>query len=105
MTNDAVPDLAGLCADLAEELDEVVGSADGDSVAYARGGSVFARVTGSALEVRLPADIAEAAMRTADTAAGGEPGWIRFTPTDSERYVIDRAAAWFETAARHAAAK
>ncbi len=105
MTNEAAPDLAGLCADLAEELDEVAGSADGDGVAYARGGAVFARVSGSTLEVRLPADIAAAAMRTTDTAAGGEPGWIRFTPQDSERHVMDRATAWFQTAARHAAAK
>ncbi len=105
MTNDAAPDLAGLCADLAEELDEVAGSADGDGVAYARGGVVFARVSSSTLELRLPADIADAALRTTDTAVGGEPGWVRFSPEDSERHVIDRAAAWFQTAARHATAK
>ena len=105
MMNDAAPDLASLCADLADELDDVTGSAEGDVVAYARGGSVFARVAGSTLEVRLPADIAEAALRTTDTAAGDEPGWIRFAPRDSERHVIDRATAWFLTAARHANGK
>ncbi len=102
MTNDAVPDLAGLCADLADELDEVSRSVHGEVVAYARGGAVFARVSGTALEVRLPADIAAAALRTTDTSAGSEPGWVDFTPKDDERHVGDRAAAWFQTAWRHA---
>jgi hypothetical protein len=102
MTNDVAPDLAGLCADIAEELDEVSHSADGDEVAYSRAGAVFARVLGSRLDVRLPADIAEAALRTTDTDAGAGPGWVRFAPTSSERHVLDRAAAWFQTAWRHA---
>jgi hypothetical protein len=108
MTNDGAPDLAGLCADLADELtdelDEVSSSADGDVVSYARGGAVFVRVSGSSLEVRLPADIAEAALRTPDTALDPDDrGWLRFTPKDDERHAVDRAAAWFQTAWRHAA--
>ena len=103
MTNDGAPDLTGLCAELADELDEVSSSADGDVVAYARGGAVFARVSGPTFEVRLPADIAEAALRTPDTALDPDDrGWLRFTPKD-ERHAIDRAAAWFQTAWRHAA--
>ena len=104
MTIDGAPDLAGLCAELADELDEVSSAADGDVVAYARGGAVFARVAGSTFEVRLPADIADAALRTPDTALDPEDrGWLRFTPTDDERHATDRAAAWFQTACRHAA--
>ena len=104
MTNDGTPDLAGLCAELADELDEVSGSADGDAVAYRRGGAVFARVSGSTLEVRLPTDIADAALRTPDTALDpADRGWVRFTPADDEHHVTDRATAWFHTAWRHAA--
>lgn len=102
MTNDGAPDLAGLCAQLADESDEVSSSADGDATAYSRGGVAFARVAGSRLEVRLPGDIAEAALRTPDTARADERGWITFTPADAERHVTDRAEAWFYTAWRHA---
>jgi len=103
MTNDAAPDLAGLCADLAQELDEVSSTTDGDAVAYSMGGAVFARVSGPALEVRLPVDIAAAALRTPDTALDPDDrGWIRFTPKDDEQHVTDRAKAWFQTAWRHA---
>jgi len=103
MTNEAAPDLAGLCADLADELDEVSGSTDGDAVAYSRGGAVFARTSGAVLEVRLPTDIAEAALRTPDTALDPDDrGWVRFTPADDERHVTDRATAWFQIAWRHA---
>jgi len=103
MTDNAAPDLAGLCADVAAELEEVTSSADGGVTSYARGTAVFARVTDARLEVRLPADIAEAALRTPDTVLDPEDrGWVRFTPPDSERHVTDRASAWFEIAWRHA---
>jgi hypothetical protein len=103
MTADKMPDLAGLCADLAEELDDVTSSADGEMVTYVRGGTEFARVSGPTLAVRLPDDIADAALRTPDTALDADDrGWLRFTPAHDERHVIDRAAAWFQTAWRHA---
>ena len=102
MDEEGAPDLTDLCAELAGELDEVTGTSDGDAAVYVRGGVVFARVSGSALEVRLPADIAEAAARTTDTFPMDESGWIRFAPTTAERHVTDRAEAWFVTAWRHA---
>jgi hypothetical protein len=105
MTNDGAPDLAGLCSGLADELDEVTSTADGDVTSYQRGGAVFARVSGTSLDTRLPEDIGAAALRTRDTAPAGERGWIRFTPGDDERHVIDRATAWFQTAWRYADAK
>ena len=103
MTDTSRPDLAGLCADLSAELDEVSSSTDGDVVAYSRGGAVFARVSGAMLAVRLPVDIAEAALRTPDTTIDPhDRGWVLFTPRADERHVTDRAAAWFETSWRHA---
>jgi len=55
------------------------------------------------MQVRLPTDIAEAALRTPDTMLDPDDrGWLRFTPRDVERHVIDRATAWFQTAWRHA---
>jgi hypothetical protein len=104
MNDNATPDLAGFCAELADELDEVTSTAEAGATAYARGGAVFARVDGATLQVRLPADIAEAALRTPGTALDPDDrGWVRFTPGDGEQHVTDRAAAWFQTAWRHAA--
>jgi hypothetical protein len=100
------PDLMVLAADLAAELDEVGSAGDGGVVTYRRGSTVFARVSADAMEVRLPADIADAAMRTPDTAALPEGvGWLRFTPVGRERHVVDRATAWFQMAWRHAAGR
>ena len=102
MTDDGAPDLAGLCADVASELDEVSSSPDGDTLTYRRGSVTFAHVSRSTLEVRLPADIGEVALRTPDTTTADAAGWVRFTPSDAERHVTDRATAWFQTAWRHA---
>ncbi len=103
MHDDAAPDLEDLCAEVAAELDEITSAADRGVTSYARGSAVFARVSGSRLEVRLPTDIAEAALRTPDTTLDPDDrGWLHFTPTDTERHVTDRAAAWFEIAWRHA---
>ena len=96
-------DLVALGTALSDGLDEVSLSDDVGTVTYARGGTTFARASASLLEVRLPVDIAEAALRTSDTSAGDGPGWVRFEPRDAERHVIDRAEAWFQTAWRHAA--
>src|SRR5262245_2339206 len=96
-----------LVASIAPFLDEVVASEDAASgmMVYRRGEREIARMDAQALEVRLPPDVADAASRTPDTVAiGGEPGWIRFTPTSAERHVADRAEAWFRTAWRHAGA-
>jgi hypothetical protein len=103
MTDDTAPDLAGLCADVAAELEEATSSADEGVTSYARGTAVFARVSVAGLDVRLPVDIAEAALMTPDTAVDPlDRGWVRFTPGNAERHVIDRARAWFEIAYRHA---
>jgi hypothetical protein len=102
VTTPSLPDLKGRCADLASELDDVSSESAGDFDIYRRGKVTFARVAAYVLEVRLPADIAEAAMRTSDTSAADERGWIRFSPSGRERHVTDRADAWFQTGWRHA---
>ncbi|CAN5519115.1 hypothetical protein BH24CHL9_BH24CHL9_03170 [soil metagenome] len=95
-----------LIADVAHEL-EGINRTDAERAPgwqeHSRGGSVFARVSRTVLEVRLPGDIAEAALRTPDTSESpGRPGWVRFAPTSDEPHFRDRAEAWFRTAWRHA---
>lgn len=103
MTDETAPDLAGLCAACAVELDDATGSADGSATVYAREGIEFARVEGGTLRVRLPVDIAEAALNTPDTALAPEDrGWLVFAPATAEAHVIDRAKAWFRIAWKHA---
>jgi hypothetical protein len=96
-------DLEVICAAAAGDLDDVTSTIDGRTTTYQRGDAVFARVEGSRLDLRLPPEIGEAALRTPDTERGRERGWIRFTPAGNENHVTDRAAAWFQTAWRHVA--
>jgi hypothetical protein len=103
MNDHAAPDLVGLCASCAAELEDAAGTTDGAVTSYAREGVAFARVEGATLQVRLPVDIAEAALNTPDTMLDPDDrGWLSFTPADSERHVIDRATAWFRIAWKHA---
>jgi hypothetical protein len=103
VTDDSAPDLAGLCADCAAELDDAAGSSDGSVTVYAREGIEFARVRGGILRLRLPVDIAEAALNTPDTSLAPEDrGWLMFAPATAEPHVIDRAKAWFHIAWKHA---
>ena len=102
MADEAGLDLQVLAAEVAADLEGVSVTGDGGVVSYRRGDTVFARVTPDALELRLPEDIADAALRTPDTlAVPGRPGWVRFVPVDTERHVVDRATAWLQTAWRH----
>lgn len=103
MTSLQDPALDALADGLAEELGEVSTSVDGEVTSYARGDVVFARASSRVFDVRLPEDIAEAALRTPDTdRLPNEPGWIRFAPSSDEPHVVDRAEAWFVTGWRHA---
>jgi hypothetical protein len=103
MTHERIPDLGGICAEVATELDEVTRTDEADTTAYARGGATFARVSATALSVRLPVDIAEAALNTPDTSLDpGDRGWLVFAPATMEPHVVDRASAWFTIAWKHA---
>ncbi|HEX8939313.1 MAG TPA: hypothetical protein VF763_04035 [Candidatus Limnocylindrales bacterium] len=75
------------------------------TIEYRRGGRVFAVVTGPTAAFRLRPEIARAAVQTpdADPSPRG-PGWVSFAPIDADGFALDRAAAWFESAWRLAAA-
>jgi hypothetical protein len=98
----------GMLTDLVlEVVDQMAGvdRMDGDDGAvWRRAGRPFAALAGGALEVRLQAPVAHAALRTPDTAPSkrGE-GWVRFAPASLDRFAADRVAAWLESAWRHAA--
>jgi hypothetical protein len=85
----------------ADEVDETV---SGTSVEYRRLGALFAVVELDGVEIHLRPDIAEAIVRTPDTAASARgEGWIRFSPTDLDPMAIDRLEAWLTAAWRGAA--
>lgn len=86
-----------------EELDGVTRQRDGESVAYATGGRVFAVLMQDLLEVALDPAIAAAALRTPDTLASSRgPGWVAFTPDGIDRFALDRAESWIRLAHRRA---
>lgn len=93
--------LSALAEDVLGDLDGVTRSTESDAAAYECAGSPFARTIATGLEIRLPADIAEAADRTPDTTSL-DGGWLRFTPASDEQHALDRAHAWLLTAWRHA---
>jgi len=101
VTDQPADDLLAIAADVAADLDEIEEAATSKDTTYARVGMVYARVRPDQLEVRLPGDIIEAALRTSDTSRA-DAGWLRFRPTSNERHVADRARAWLVTAWRHA---
>lgn len=89
-----------------DDLGGVERRRDGDAVAYAIGGRVFATLEGERLEAALDAAVSKAALRTPDTAASpAGAGWIAFTPRAVDRYALDRAEAWVRFAHRQAAGR
>jgi hypothetical protein len=94
---------AELVLEIVDELADV-SRTDGDATVWHRAGRPFASLAGDVLEVRLQPPVARAALRTPDTqvSARGEP-WVRFSPSELDRFAADRAAAWLESAWRHAA--
>lgn len=96
--------LAELFERLAVELAAVTRRRSGDGDEYLAGGLAFASCEGDVAEVRLRPEIAEAAQQMSDT--GPSPrgtGWVRLAPPVIDRFVLDRAEAWFLSAWRSAA--
>jgi hypothetical protein len=89
--------LAGLTADAGDV--QVKGSD------YLRNGQSFAvRPGAGVIDLRLGPDIADAAMRTADTHPSTRGAdWIRFAPKAWDDHARDRLEAWFRVAWRLAA--
>ena len=72
---------------------------------WAVGPTTFATLdpTGSVAAFRLDPTLAAAARRTPDTAASDLGGaWVVFAPGLVDGHAADRAAAWFNAAARRA---
>jgi hypothetical protein len=96
--------LVDLAREVVGELADVSRIDGDDGAVWQRAGRPFASLAAGALEVRLQPPVARAALRTPDTSASprGE-GWVRFAPSVLDRFAADRAAAWLESAWRHAA--
>jgi hypothetical protein len=97
------PNLGDVLAALLDEADDVATPTDRE---YARAGVVFAvRSAEDVVELRLGAEIGEAAMRTPDTGPSPRgPDWVRFAPAEWDEYAFDRLEAWFRVAWRMASA-
>lgn len=95
--------LAGLFTRLEQELAEVTVQHSSEGTEYRRRDRPFAAVGERGVEVRLHPEVAEAARRTSHTTPSGRgPDWIRFEPPSVDRFVLDRARAWFLSAWRAA---
>ncbi len=96
--------LAELVLQVVGELPDVSRADVDDGVVWRRAGQPFASLAGDVLEVRLQPPVARAALRTPDARASERgDGWVRFGPSELDRFAADRAAAWLESAWRHAA--
>ncbi len=97
--------LRAFVLDHADALDDVAEFiVDGDGYRVEVAGSLAAVVEPDAVEVRLRAAVADAALRTADaTASARGRGWVRYAPTDLDDFARDRAIAWLDSAVRLAA--
>jgi hypothetical protein len=105
MPNRDAPDgpLATVVADIASELDEVDTRSTNGGFELRRGSRLFAVVDRLAVEFRLRADVADAVLRTPDTAPSGRGNeWVRFVPVAVDPSVEDRLAAWITSAWRAA---
>ena len=95
--------LPELLADLADQLDDVVEAAEGESTEYRRDATLFAVAAPAHVEVRLNPEVAEAARRTPATSASERgPEWVVFAPPAVDEHALDRAEAWFLSAWRAA---
>jgi hypothetical protein len=91
--------LRDLLEDAAQGLPgiEATTAPDG-STGWSRGGRLFARVSrdGSVAEFALDQAVADAAIRTPDTAPSPRgAGWVAFSPPELDDHAADRAEAWF----------
>ena len=90
----------------AEELAGVSATVDpAGGILWDRVGRAFAAVSadGAIAEFRLDAAVADAALRTPDTARSRRGSdWVRFSPGSPDDHALDRAEAWFGSAWRRA---
>jgi hypothetical protein len=99
---------------LATLLAEVAGDISGVEAVPLPEGGIEYRIHDRAMAIvgadgnasfRLDPAVAAAARRTPDTGESDRgPEWVRFAPADLDAHGVDRARAWFESAARRARA-
>jgi hypothetical protein len=88
---------------VAATLSDVTQTDVGATLELRRGTRLFAVLVGDAVEVVLPPDIAEAALRTPGTSPSARgAAWISFLPVELDQYAEDRLRAWLTTAWRAA---
>ena len=87
-------------ARLAELAAEATDIRTTDKHEYSRSGAVFAvHPSANVIELRLGAEIGEAAMRTPDVSPSSRgEAWVRFEPRDWDDHARDRLDAWFRVA-------
>ena len=97
-----MPSDASLGDVLAELLDETGDVHVLANREYARNGVAFAwRSAENVIELRLGAEIAEAATRTPNTGPSTRGAdWVRFSPPTWDKGATDRLGAWFRVAWR-----
>jgi hypothetical protein len=96
--------LGDVLADLLDETDDVQTLATRE---YARNGIAFAhRTDEEVIELRLGAEIADAALRTTATQPSNRGAdWVRFAPKAWDEHAVDRLQAWFRIAWKLAAGR
>ncbi len=84
----------------------VVRRHDGAGSVWLLGDAPFATVDGARAEFRLDPLVAGAALRTPDTGPSPRgPDWVTFEPAVLDVAAVDRAEAWFLSAARRASGR
>src|SRR4051794_21069129 len=87
--------LSALVERLTREFGGVGQRQGSGSTEFLRAGAAFAIVRGDQVEIRVRADIAEAALRTPNTAPSMRGSdWITFRPDPTEPQDVDRLRAW-----------
>ncbi len=93
--------LAARLEELAQDLEEVERRPIGDDLEYRRAGVPFAATRGRAVAFRLRPDVVRAVLATPSTAPSARGGeWIELDPPEVDRFALDRAEAWFQSAWR-----
>jgi len=89
-------------AALGLDVTAVEANEDG-TISWSRNKVVFAVLQGGTAEFRIGRAIAEAAVRTPDTAPSGRGrDWVAFAPPMLDGHALDRLVAWFGAAHRRA---
>jgi len=101
--SETVEAIAEEIEDHAASLEEAERSGGDGVVMFARSGAQFALLDERGFEFNVGETISGAASRTPDVTPGSRgPDWVRFEPTELDRYALDRAVSWFEAAWRRA---